>query len=270
MIDLNTIQTALADLRVKEEPVLDEQFRQIPNYKLIRRVKDDQEIAIVSDRYQVYQHENAYYDTIDKINKLGLNAELKTFKVNCDKRHNAIHVTWVFPEIGFNIDGSKTTASLELLNSTDGLMGYHEFLGIYRVRCQNGLIVGEDIFKSYRKHFGNNFNKDIDNIEQFKVALDSYDKLKEAIAKSRTVKASKTFLGKLIDSGFPAKLVVDNFINKYYQYVYKYDELITDYKSIYAYYALLSNWLSHQVAKTNFRREVRLSKKLSNLMLNEI
>ena len=269
MVDLKQIDQSLEDLKVREEPVLDKQFRQIPNYKLIRRISDNQEIAIVSDNYQTYQHRNAYYNTIDKLNKLGLNFELKSFKTNIDNRHNRIHVTWSFPEISFDIDGSKTTATLELLNSTDGTMGYHEFLGLYRVRCQNGLIIGDDIFKSYRRHYGDNFNRDIDNIDQFRAALDSYDQIKEAVECSRTVKASKEFVQKLIDAGFPAKVVVDNFINNFYQYVYNYDELIKDYRSVYAYYALLTNWLSHKVAKTNFRREVRLSKKLSQLMLNE-
>jgi len=269
MVDLKQIEQTLNNLKVETEPVYNDRFKQIDNYQLIRRTTDDQELTIVSDKYQVYQHETAYYNTIDKLNKLGLNFELKSFKTNIDDRHNRIHVTWSFPEISFDIDGSKTTATLELLNSTDGTMGYHEFLGLYRVRCQNGLIIGEDIFKSYRKHYGDNFNRDIDNIEQFRAALESYDTIKEAVAKSRTIKASKEFVNKLIDMGFPAKVVLDNFIEHFYHYSYDYDEFITNYQSVWAYYALLTHWLSHHVAKTNFRREVRLSKKLSNLIINE-
>src|SRR6056297_2433263 len=171
MVDLKQIEQTLNNLKVETEPVYNDRFKQIDNYQLIRRTTDDQELAIVSDKYQVYQHYNAYYNTIDKLNKLGLNFELKSLKTNIDNRHNRIHVTWSFPEISFDIDGSKTTATLELLNSTDGTMGFHEFLGLYRVRCKNGLIIGDDIFKSYRRHYGDNFQADLDNIDKFKAAL---------------------------------------------------------------------------------------------------
>ncbi len=269
MLDFNHVTEKLTTLDVQEEPVLTEDYNQIPGYKLIRRLSDDCKLAIVSNKYQVYQHLDAFYNACDKINNLGLNAELKRIKINADQRHNAVHITWTFPEISFDIDGSPTEASFEMLNSTDGLMGYREFLGLYRMRCDNGLVIGDDIFKSYRRHYGDSFQADIDNIDKFYAALDNYDRLKTAIAASREVKASREFINRLIKIGFPAKLVMKEFANRFFRYVDNYNEFLRNYNTIWAYYAVLTHWLSHRVARRNIRREVSLSRKLSNLILTQ-
>lgn len=231
--------------------------------------KNDNVLNVVTNKYKLYQHEEFYSDTLDKLYNLGLNFEIESANWDKQGKRNRLHLRFRFPEISFDVDGSPTVATFEAYNGVDGRMGVRNYLGAYRLICSNGLVLGKTFFYLYKKHMGSDFHKKVKEHDKILMALEEFESIGEMIEQSQTVKATKQFIQKLSDAGFPTKIIKDEFVGRLYEYCNNYNERINP-NLVYAYYALLTNWLSHEVARKNLQRQIYLSQKLDGIIRKEI
>ena len=246
---------------------LDRNAGKIPGFKLIKRSCNDEPITVVSEKYKVFQNIEAFNSAITDLNNLGLNYELKNLTLNTGIRHNSMRTTFTFPEITFDVDGGDTVATMDIFNSTDGSLAFTEHFGAYRIICSNGLIVGKELFSQKRRHTKYferiMISEEIDNI------LSKFNDLKELIEKSQAKRATDEFTKSLIKTGFPARVIM-NLPETFIKYAEMYNETIKDYTKVWAYYAVLTNWITNVVAKRNLTRAFILNQGLMNSIRNDL
>lgn len=264
-MNYSEVKSKLNEMKVYSTPVFMSDGNKIPGYQVIKRVSNQEPVKILSEKYSIYQHINAFDNVVSKLEKTGLNYEIKNLITNETQGRNTIQVSFGFPEIAWDVDGSKTTATLELINSTDGSTKYSELFGMFRLVCSNGVVIGKELYRNQHKHSKFFFDY-LESAEDFYAALDQYEELSKVIDKSRNVKASKRFMAMLIDAGFPMRLI-KNLPEAYEKYKELNQETIQDYRTKWAYWAVLTNWLTHSVAATNIKRSIQLGQKLTHTML---
>ena len=123
----------------------------IDGHKAVVNKNDEQQIfSVVSDNYQVVQHEEVI-DTIERtLENLNLKYDKSVTELNDGAR---VRVEMVFPDIEVNIGGgdvSKFRATFD--NSYDCSTGLRLDIGAFRLICTNGLTIGERWGTYYHKH----------------------------------------------------------------------------------------------------------------------
>jgi hypothetical protein len=264
---IQEVKTKLEQMRAEKVPVYSENT-EIPGYELIRTVNEKRPIRILSKKYHIEQHDAAFDRVVDKLEKSHLNYNIQSFKTNESNGRNSMQVTFGFPEISWDVDGSETMATFDIINSTDGLTKYSELFGLYRLVCSNGMVIGETIYRQIKKH-SKNFIFNLDDFEGFYDTLLETKKFGELFEKSQEVKITKKFMQMLIKAGFSSRLVL-NLPEAYEKYQTMYRETIKDYTKLWAYWAVLTNWLSNKVAKTDIKRANLLNQSLTRLMISEL
>ena len=230
---------------VYSEPV--ESIRGISKrYKHIIRKYDNQEIAILGKDYQIFQNTDALNKVTNSLDEVGIRHNIRNITTNMTDKKNRCKITLELPDLIFDVDGSPTIGTVEILNAQDGSMRFTNMLGAFRLVCLNGVIIGTPIFNQTQKH-----TKNFAPI-----------RLSDAIYQYAV---SEEFIKMLIKSGLPAR-VINNLPKLFEKYIYMNQEIITNYQTIWAYYAVLTNWITHEVAKKDIKRAVIMN----NILINNI
>ncbi len=123
----------------------------INGHKAVVNKKNEQQVfSVVSDNYQVVQHDEVI-STIEKtLSSLNLRYDKKVIELNNGAR---VRVEMIFPDIEVNLgngDVSKFRATFD--NSYDCSTGLRLDIGAFRMICTNGLTIGERWGSYYHKH----------------------------------------------------------------------------------------------------------------------
>ena len=266
--NVNEVRDSLEKLRVEKSPLCDNLGKVVKGFNVIRTVNEKRHVKIFSGKYPVYQHIDAFNNVVDKLEQSHLNYNIENFKVNEKQGRNSVHVTFGFPEIAWDVDGSKTIATFEQINSVDGLMKYTELFGLYRLVCSNGVIIGKTVYQQKQKKT-KNFLDRLDDFDSFYNALLAAKEFGKLFEKSQQVKVTKKFTDLLIKSGFSSR-VINNLPEFFLKYSDEYKETIKDYTKLWAYWAILTNYLTHKVAVTDIKRAAVMNQRLTSLMINEL
>lgn len=251
----------LEGLKSYKAPVFGADSIQIPNYLAIRTVEEDKPIAILGEGYSLLNHYDAAKQVFDELDANVLNYKIRNLTTNDEKR---MSMTIGFPEMEFDVDGSEIEPTLTLCNSVDGTLRYSKIFGYLRLVCTNGLMVGEKLFSVRKKHTVNFEIQEFD----YEQIMTQNEKFKGLIEKSQTARITNEFKKSLVNSGFPQR-VIENWNQLFEKYDGLYNESVKG-NTIWAIQAVLTNWLSNVVAKTNINRANTLSMALNKKMTEYI
>ena len=267
-LEIPEAREILENLKVYTLGVKDLKDVIIPGYNVIRRQADDSEVKILTKKYFISQHVDMFDQTVRQLEDYGLNFEVKSIGVNNSGKRHGVNVTFLFPEMVFDIDGSMTNATLELINSNDGNQNLIRVFGAYRVRCSNGMVIGETLLEEKRKHYGEGYE-----LEPINEALDElgsqFKNFGTMIEKSRDVKMNKNIQRALIRIGFP-RLMVERLPKMTEKYLSVQQEGIKDWDKLWSVYQALTNWISNVTVGRNLQRAAKLQLGLYDLMKKEI
>jgi len=267
-LTINEARKILEGLKVYTLGVKDTKDVMIPGYKVIRRQADDSEVKILTNKYFISQHIDMFDQTVKQLDDYGLNYEVKSIGVNDKGCRHGVDVTFLFPELSFDIDGSMTNATLELINSNDGNQNIIRVFGAYRMRCSNGMVIGETLLEEKRKHYGDGYE-----LEPINEALDElqgqFTDFSKMIEMSRNVKIDKRIERALIRIGFP-RLMVERLPTMTEKYLSVQEEDIKDWTQLWSVYQALTNWISNVTVGRNLQRAAKLQLGLYDLMKNEV
>ena len=279
-MDINEITNNMAnnDLRIKAtkemlqtnqvctERVFNVFGEEIEGYKLIT-TDDYKPIRIMSSKYQVLQHIDAFDDTVYSLNKIGIPYDIRKIETNMGRRgHHSIHITFGFPDITLNVDGSDIIATLDLFNGCDGIVRFARIFGAFRLLCSNGMMIGRKLFMERHKHTA---GFEMQNLEKGIIKeKDNFYKLGEFLQTLQTIKINENIKKSIIKAGFPKK-VIDDIDQMYLQYDEFYKEETQFPDTLWAMYQVLTNWMSNVVMAKNIYRGLILQKEL-NKVINHI
>lgn len=266
MLNKNEVVKNLNDLTVHPVPVIVNN-KTVENYKAICMDNTNQVVQIVSDRYKIFQHIEAFDRTVEELDELGVNWEINNLKINNERGRNAINITFNLPDLTFDIDGSDTIATYEMFNSTDTSCAFTRLFGAFRLICKNGLVIGKKFFGSKRKHSGRfELGEPKDTMYNLN---ENIDELQMVLKQAQNKKITDDFLKTVASLGFP-KRILDNLPEVFVNYATLNQERINDYTSVWALYAVLTNYLSNVVAKTNLRRYMDMQRTLYNTVQRHV
>lgn len=234
-----------------QAPVFGADGEQIERYRAIRTNKGDEPLAILGKTYKLYNHKTAVRNLFEELDEQAVNYEVRDFKDNGGRR---ISLTVGFPEMAFDVDGSEIEPSATVVNSVDGTLRFQKLFGYFRLVCTNGMIVGEKVFSVSRKHYENTF--EVKRLDFDKIA-EHRDGFQALLEKSQRRRVTKAMRESLIKSGFPNR-VIENWQNLFERYSGLHDEVITG-ETVWALQAVLTNWLSNVVMRTDIDRARKLS-----------
>jgi hypothetical protein len=267
-VSVEEARKILNDLKVYNLPVKDVEDKLIPGYRVIRRTKDNSPVKILTNKFFITQHIDIFNQTINQLDNYGLNYDIKSIVTNESGRRHSVNITFTFPEIAFDIDGSTTLATFELINANDGNQSISRVFGAYRLKCSNGMFIGETLFEEKRKHYGEGYE-----LEPIDEALDelhnNFNNFGKMIEKSRDIKITKAIQQKLISAGFP-RLMVERLPNMANKYISVYHEDIKEWDKLWAAYQALTNWISNVAIEKNLQRAAKLQLDLYSIIQSEI
>jgi len=240
----------------------------LDGYASFRRERDNSLIKILTDTYFLFQHIDAFDQTVQQLDDYGVNYEIQSLGVNDVGRRHGMVTTFSFPELKFDIDGSLTTATMELINSNDGNQSIMRVFGAYRMKCSNGMFIGETLFKEKRKHYGNHYE-----LEPIAEALDNlkpnFEDFGRMIEQSRKIRIDKSIEKLLINAGFP-RLMIERLPTMTEKYLSVQQEDIKDWKNLWSVYQALTNWISNVVVDRNLQRAADLQLGLYDIVKNAV
>jgi hypothetical protein len=260
------VRKALMDMRVQEEQIYDHYKNNLSDWKLIRRISDNKPIYIGSNKYKTIQHIEVYDKLIKLLDENKIKHKLTNFNRNFNEKNNSINITFTLTDFTFDVDGSLIYPTIDLVNSNDGKLNLKLLFGAWRVKCMNGMVIGEEFASIRIKHIGNNieFNLDrfADNVTKTVIIL------KNTLERAQETRVGETFIEKLNEAGFPRKIIKEINENvEEYNSIYK-ENISRD--TLWSYYAMLTNWITHNVYTTNIARALYLQTILWRLVRNQI
>lgn len=134
--------------------------QKIPNINAIIRKDTGQVLSTVSNRYQLFTH-NEVVESFESALDISGN-EFKNRRVDTFLPSNGAKMfrKYTFPDIRINIGKDYVTKkddevelTLELRNSYDGSLRIGFTYGAYRLVCSNGLVIGQLFSSLTKKHY---------------------------------------------------------------------------------------------------------------------
>jgi hypothetical protein len=164
--------------------------------------------AIVSDKYELVQHEEVYEATLQVLRDLGHEPIIATHPhLSSNGAHMFLDI-YVTP---FSIEGDDMYFGIRVTNSYDGSYGIHVLGAGYRLACANGMVFADVITKTSMKHFESVRER---NFEEFKKAVKetvkSLDKVAEAIHLAMYEEVDDIQLVHFVETNFPQVSVREN------------------------------------------------------------
>jgi len=141
--------------RVTEQPIVwgpQDKLQTAEGYKAIVDSNTGKVFSIVSQDYRIISHEQAIEQIESVINK---NDNLGKYDTEIDLYNGGgrMRCTFTFPGISAEIDkGDAVNLQLHLFNSYDLAWSFLIILGAFRLVCMNGLVIGDTIFHIKKRH----------------------------------------------------------------------------------------------------------------------
>ncbi len=139
---------------VEKQDVITHNGVSIPNKQAIVRMDTNQVLSVVSDRYKLVNHEDAYVRAMTAIQASNLDTNGMTESIDYSYSGARMIVKLKFPEHRVIIGKSDDEVDLQLNihNSYDGSKPFTIDVGGYRLVCSNGMIIGQTFSKVQRRH----------------------------------------------------------------------------------------------------------------------
>lgn len=132
----------------------------VPDWKAIVNNENDQVATIVTDKYNLIQHREAFRPVVKVLNELSFSweGEIRTWKGG-----QRVVANISSPEMGFEIDkDSEYGGGFQVLNSFDSSAGFRLTAFVKRLVCSNGMVLREAIVDPYyKKHLGNGIIEEV-------------------------------------------------------------------------------------------------------------
>lgn len=178
--------------------------------------KSEQVISIVSSRYKLVNHDEVVCPIIHTLTDNHVNFSIPQLYVDQKPGRNNLYARLMLNDITIDVDGSNIHPTIDVFNSTDGLLSAGMIFGAYRLVCSNGMMIGEAFEMSKIVHTPSFFEKF--NFERiFNEVVAKFNNLGEQIERMQTVKLQKMMLEGLKKAGFNSMFIkhYDVILEKY-------------------------------------------------------
>ncbi len=122
----------------------------IPEKAAVVREDTNKVIGVVSKKYGLLYHK----DIIDSFRE-SLNGIKYDENIKLTKEGARLFAIYTLPDVKSEIEkGDIVSLRFVTTNSYDGSKLFHLMLGAYRLVCENGMIIGNDLFSLSQRHIG--------------------------------------------------------------------------------------------------------------------
>jgi len=223
-------------------------------YKAIVDANTGKVFSIVSNDYRIITHEQAIEQVqsiIEKTEDLG-GYDLKVHFYNDGGR---MRCTFTFPRIAAEIRrGDLVNLQLHLSNSYDVTWPFMVVLGAFRLVCTNGLVVGKKILQIKKRHV---FELDDLNIEQtITFATDRFQKQSGEWRDLDNIPLEPAVYGQVMEAMQFGKQATEEIVHQISQEATGYDEHDFPLMSLWAFYNVITWYLTHRAVSLNHRVEM--------------
>jgi hypothetical protein len=214
----------------------------------------NQVVTIVSDRYQLTQHENVFRNVTDVLDEN--NIDYSYGKVYVDQREgkNKIYGNLILNDIKVDVDGSPISPSIDIFNSTDGTLPAGILFGAFRSKCENGMLIGAEFSMQKIIHTPSIINK-LNFNQVFSKVMAEFNELAESIEKMQQIKIKNVMFETLQKMGFEK-----SFIKYYPTIVEKYlldNQESVNQNSLWSLYSTATNFISNYVMLKDFAKGMK-------------
>lgn len=241
----------------------------IPGYKAICYEADESPICIVSDSYGILQHDDVVKRTLSDLDKLGVKYNVNKITMNATKKRNTMATTVLLPDLKMDVDGSDIFGTIYIHNGTDGMTSFTRELGFYRSICQNGMRVPHEIIVSEKMRHRKNIQ--MMNLEDELYSLADYlPKFGKILEAAQQITLDELNLDNMVKMLNIAPRLFESIMSG--EYMNKYKEMVNEQvnlKTLWGFYQVMTNYLTHRVASKSIRTEHSMSNKLYNYMLQQ-
>jgi hypothetical protein len=224
-------------------------------------------VNIVSDRYQLAQHEAVIGDVMNVLDNAGLKFSIPKLYVDQRQGKNRIYANLVFDEVKVDVDGSRISPTIDVFNSTDGGLPAGILFGAYRFKCENGMVIGVDYGIKKVIHTPSILEK-WNFSEMYSKVLENFDELALNIEKMQGIPFKNEMLEDLSKMGFPSM-----FIKHYDEIVEKYmlnnrEQVKKD--SLWSLYSTATNFISNHMMLKDIGSSVNKQNILNDFLAKEL
>ena len=223
-------------------------------YKAIVDANTGKVFSIVSNDYRIITHEQAIEQVqsiIEKTEDLG-GYDLKVRFYNDGGR---MRCTFTFPRIAAEIQrGDIVNLQLHLSNSYDVTWPFTVVLGALRLVCTNGLVVGKKILHIKKRHV---YELDDLNIEEtITFATDLFQKQSGEWKDLDNIPLEPAVYGQVMEAMQFGKQATEEIVDQISQEATGYDEHDFPLMSLWAFYNVITWYLTHRAVSLNHRVEM--------------
>jgi hypothetical protein len=207
-------------------------------------------ISILTNRYALLEHKTVFNNLFNLMDENKINFEIA--KVQVDQREGSNKIYAMLKLLGheIDVDGSLISPTIDIYNSTDGTLSAGVLFGAYRVKCTNGMLIGEDFSLAKIIHSPSAIKKF--NVEAlFELGLSKYKHLISNIERMQSMQFNSEMLKELKMLGVSSMFLkhYDTILDKY---MIEYREDV-DKNTLWGFYATFTNFISNHLSLKSIR-----------------
>lgn len=213
----------------------------------------DKVVTILSQRYELIQHEQLFNNVIEVLSTAGVSYDISKLYVDQRPGSNKMYGVLTLNDVKVDIDGSPISPSIDVFNSTDGTLAAGILFGAYRFKCGNGMLLGQSYGLEKVIHSPSAINK-LNFEEMFANAMVEFSELQTSIERLQTIKLEASHMETLKRLGFNSMFLkhYDHILEKY---MLDMKESV-DKDTVWGLYATATNFISNHVMKKNIREAI--------------
>ena len=224
-------------------------------------------VNILGSRYSLTQHSDVFHNVIEVLDDNGVEYTMPKLYVDQREGRNRIYGNLTLDEIKIDVDGSKISPTIDIFNSTDGMLPAGIIFGAYRFKCENGMLVGNEFSMQKMIHVPSIINK-LNFGKTFEKVVHEFEDLRISIEKMQDIKINDTMLKTLGKMGFN-----NAFIKNYPVIIEKYllnikEDVKED--TLWAIYATATNFISNHLMLKNFSDAIKHQRIIHNFMNKQL
>ena len=224
------------------------QRNKIESHKAIWNENENVLASMVTNKYMLVQHKEAFLPLIDTLKKTGMTNV--TGFIGATKNQASMFVKFDDPRATIDLgNGDIVQMAVWMRHSVDGYLALHGTLGGYRMVCANGMMVGKILggvrqihkgstVKAFTKHF---------YTDLIKVMMDNSDKLRDIIKRSMAELLKQEWLEAMIRGTGIGK----NYTKKILEKCKKLDKVYT-----WDLYNMMTAFITHEMERSNFNSRI--------------
>lgn len=223
--------------------------QKITDEGLVPFENDEKIVNIVSERYSLAQHKEVFKNIIDVLDDNSIKYSIPSLYIDQKENRNRIYGQITFDDVKVDIDGSPTSPTVDVYNSTDGGLAAGMIFGAYRFKCSNGMMIGSE-FETKKIIHTPSFFERLNFGKVYEQVMMEFKELCDSIEKMQMVKIDSVMLQTLAKLGFNKA-----FIKNYPVIVEKYmldknEDLKKD--TLWALYNTATNFISNHLMLKNY------------------